>query len=159
MIKKYGDLPLVECYASQLNQVFMNLLANAIDALETYNKERSPEQIKRNPSQLEIQTETTNTQSVSIKIRDNGIGIPKAAQKQLFDPFFTTKPVGQGTGLGLAISYQIVVDKHHGKLTCHSTPGAGTEFIIELPLRQKISDRHTIEIAKKLESAPDSLHK
>jgi PAS domain S-box-containing protein len=128
VIKEYGNLPLVDCYAGQLNQVFMNILSNAIDALE--------EQAATNPHplQIRIQTETQDNNQAIIRIADNGSGIPLEVQSRLFDPFFTTKPVGQGTGLGLSISYQIVVDRHGGHLKCISVPGEGTEFVIELPL-------------------------
>ena len=133
VIKDYGDLPLVECYAGQLNQVFMNLLTNAIDALEG-DQTQSPEQLQA--AKIEICTRLLGTQSVEIRIADNGSGIAKADQRRLFDPFFTTKPIGQGTGLGLSISYQIVTDRHGGTLRCVSVPGQGTEFVIEIPLRQ-----------------------
>lgn len=136
IVKEYGDLPLVECYAGQLNQVFMNILCNAMDALDSYQQSRSPEERRRHPSQIAIGTEVTNSGTIVVKIRDNGPGMTAAVKKRLFDPFFTTKPVGKGTGLGLAIGYQIVVDKHHGKLDCISAPGAGAEFRIEIPVRQ-----------------------
>ncbi len=155
VIKEYGDLPLVECYAGQLNQVFMNLLANAIDALEDYNRQRSLEEIAANPSTIRIRTylehgewakghgedtpsPISNPPFVVISIADNGAGMTEEVRQRLFDPFFTTKPVGQGTGLGLSISYQIVVETHRGRLHCHSALGRGAEFIIEIPLRQKI---------------------
>jgi len=139
VLKEYGNLPKVECYAGQLNQVFMNLLANAIDALEEYNQNRSLVQKNANPSQITIRTELRNWESqkhdVVIRVADNGPGIPEAVQSKLFDPFFTTKPAGKGTGIGLAISYQIVVEKHGGQLKCVSTMGKGTEFIVEIPLK------------------------
>ncbi|WP_008316987.1 ATP-binding protein [Leptolyngbya sp. PCC 6406] len=125
--KHYGDLPKVECYAGQLNQVFMNILGNAIDALDT------EPQIA--PPVITICTERHGDYA-HITIHDNGGGISPEAQSRLFDPFFTTKPVGKGTGLGLAISYQIVVDRHHGQLHCTSEPGTGTTFTIEIPVRQ-----------------------
>lgn len=136
IVKEYGDLPLVECYAGQLNQVFMNILCNGMDALDSYQESRSPEERRRYPSKITIGTEVTNSDTIVVKIRDNGPGITGEVKKRLFDPFFTTKPVGKGTGLGLAISYQIVVDKHQGKLDCISAPGAGAEFRIEIPVRQ-----------------------
>jgi signal transduction histidine kinase len=123
ILKKYGELPLVECFAGQLNQVFMNVLSNAIDA---YPKELADPQIR-------IKTELIGDRVV-IAIADNGTGIEPEIQKHIFDPFFTTKPVGQGTGLGLAISYQIIVEKHGGTLQCFSELGKGTEFRIEIPL-------------------------
>lgn len=141
LIKEYGELPLVECYAGQLNQVFMNILANAIDVLEEYNRDRTLEEMQKEPSTITIATAlnpnnaTLPAPSVSIRISDNGPGIPHKIKSMLFDPFFTTKPIGKGTGIGLAISYEIVVEKHQGKLTCNSTPGAGAEFIIEIPLK------------------------
>jgi signal transduction histidine kinase len=138
IVKDYDALPLVECYPGQLNQVFMNILSNAIDALEHYNEARSPEEIATTPATITLHTESLNAQSaVRIRIADNGPGIPKQHQSRLFDPFFTTKPVGKGTGLGLSISYQIVVDKHHGKLKCYSEAGQGTEFCIEIPVLQE----------------------
>ncbi|WP_346291506.1 ATP-binding protein [Sphaerothrix gracilis] len=133
VIKDYGDLPKVECYAGQLNQVFMNLLSNAIDALEEWDSQRSPEEKRQNPSTIHITTISNPNRTVTIKIADNGPAIPETHQKQLFDPFFTTKSVGKGTGLGLSISYQIIVDKHSGKLWCQSEPEQGVTFYIELP--------------------------
>ncbi|HBL10962.1 MAG TPA: hypothetical protein DD379_06060, partial [Cyanobacteria bacterium UBA11162] len=118
------------------NQVFMNILCNAIDALESYNALRSAEEIEHHPSQIIISTEATHTHSIRVRIRDNGLGMSEAVQRHLFDPFFTTKPVGKGTGLGLSISYQIIVEKHQGKLECISASGEGTEFLIEIPVRQ-----------------------
>ncbi|MBE9209607.1 GAF domain-containing protein [Nostoc sp. LEGE 06077] len=136
VIKEYGDLPLVECYAGQLNQVFMNVLSNAIDALE-YQPESATHQ-----HQITIRTivgeMNKNIPSVVIYINDNGVGIPDAVKNRVFDPFFTTKPVGKGTGLGLSISYQIVVEKHGGSFKCNSQPGQGTEFRIEVPIEQSI---------------------
>jgi two-component system, NtrC family, sensor kinase len=134
LVKNYGNIPLVDCYAGQLNQVFMNVISNAIDALDSYNCERSISEIQANPAQITITTEVLETNYVSIRIADNGLGITEAIKERLFDPFFTTKPVGKGTGLGLSISYQIVVEKHHGKLKCVSEPGQGSEFQIEIPL-------------------------
>ncbi|GAB4379115.1 MAG: hypothetical protein Kow00121_32530 [Elainellaceae cyanobacterium] len=136
LIKEYGSLPLVECYAGQLNQVFMNLLGNAIDALEEWNKERTIQDIHANPATIHIQTSVFDNERVTIRIADNGIGIPEQVRQHLFDPFFTTKPVGKGTGLGLSISYQIVTEKHGGTLTCISAPGQGATFVIEIPIRQ-----------------------
>ncbi|MEG4344154.1 response regulator [Microcoleus sp. A003_D6] len=137
IIQEYGDLPKIECYASQLNQVFMNLLSNAIDALNHYDKTRSPEQIKNQPSTITIRTSILNRDWVRISVKDNGQGITSEVRTRLFSPFFTTKPVGQGTGLGLSISYQIVVDKHGGDLKCLSQPDGGAEFVIEIPIRQR----------------------
>jgi two-component system, NtrC family, sensor kinase len=131
--KLYGDLPPIECYAGQLNQVFMNLISNAIDALEEWDETRSPELKKQNPSRITIATCINDDDLVQITIADNGPGIPNELQSRLFDPFFTTKPVGKGTGLGLSISYQIIIEKHYGDLTCVSSPEQGTTFVIELP--------------------------
>lgn len=136
VIKEYGDLPLVECYAGQLNQVFMNILSNAIDALDSYNQQRSAQDIHNHPSRIKICTEVLQPDRVTVRIADNGPGMTEKVKQRLFEPFFTTKPVGQGTGLGLSISYQIVVEKHKGALWCVSAPGLGTEFWIEIPLRQ-----------------------
>ncbi len=130
IIKEYGDLPIIKCYAGQLNQVFMNILSNAIDALN----EHSNNETKENIGKIIIQTQIENTNWAIISIKDNGIGMTEAVKTKLFDPFFTTKPIGKGTGLGLSISYQIVVEKHGGKIECISEPGAGTEFRIEIPI-------------------------
>ncbi|MDJ0618208.1 MAG: PAS domain S-box protein [Calothrix sp. MO_192.B10] len=147
VIKEYGDLPLVQCYAGQLNQVFMNLLANAIDSLEELME--NPQQ-SNNPSllavknfqefvpQIRIITEAKD-QLALIRIADNGLGMTAEVKQRLFDPFYTTKPVGKGTGMGLSISYSIIVEKHRGQLQCISEPGKGAEFVIAIPLEQKIS--------------------
>jgi PAS domain S-box-containing protein len=137
VIKEYGNLPLVECYAGQLNQVFMNLLVNAIDAIDEYNQMRSRQEIQANPSFIQVHTELVNDSKVAIRIADNGPGMTEEIKARLFDPFFTTKPVGTGTGLGLSISYQIVVEKHGGQLHCNSQLGQGTEFVIQIPLLQE----------------------
>jgi PAS domain S-box-containing protein len=139
VIKEYGNVPQVECYAGQLNQVFMNLLANAIDAIDEQNQMRSPEEIKANPSWIRVRTELVKD-DVIIRIADNGLGMKEEVKTRLFDPFFTTKPVGSGTGLGLSISYQIVVEKHGGQLYCNSKLGQGTEFVIQIPLSQRAKD-------------------
>ncbi|MCP6757364.1 MAG: hybrid sensor histidine kinase/response regulator [Fischerella sp. CENA71] len=135
VFKEYSDLPLVTCYASELNQVFMHLLNNAIDALDESNV-NSQLSLANDQGQIHIRTMLTNSDSVKICIADNGPGISESVRSRMFDPFFTTKPPGKGSGLGLAISYQIVVQKHQGKLTCNSLPGQGTEFIVEIPLQQ-----------------------
>ncbi|MBD1884973.1 ATP-binding sensor histidine kinase [Microcoleus vaginatus] len=135
VIKSYGKLPLVECYPGQLNQVFMNILTNAIDALE--DRHRPQTQIKKNSSTIIIVTEVIDCDWIRIRIADNGTGVTEEVRTKLFDPFFTTKPVGSGTGLGLSISYQIVVEKHGGQLNCVSAPGQGAEFIIEIPVNQQ----------------------
>ncbi|BAY64819.1 integral membrane sensor signal transduction histidine kinase [Calothrix brevissima NIES-22] len=138
IIKDYGKLPQVECYAGQLNQVFMNILSNAIDAMEEQNSQRTVAEIKAKPSQITIRTSVIESQWVEIAIADNGVGIPENIQQRIFDPFFTTKPVGKGTGMGMSISYQIITEKHRGKLTCFSTLGEGTEFIIQIPIHQQV---------------------
>jgi PAS domain S-box-containing protein len=140
VIREYGNLPLVECYAGQLNQVFMNLLVNAIDAIDEQNQKRSLAEITTNPSFIRVCTELVNDHEVAIRIADNGPGMTEDVKRRLFDPFFTTKPLGTGTGLGLSISYQIVVDKHGGQLRCYSQLGQGTEFVIQIPLLQGATD-------------------
>lgn len=129
VIQDYGDLPSVECCPGQLNQVFMNLLANAIDAL----KESQTKNEKIEPK-IWISTQQKSPDTIIIKFIDNGLGITPEIQKNIFNPFFTTKPVGKGTGLGLSISYQIVVERHQGKLQCQSELGQGTIFSIEIPM-------------------------
>ena len=126
VIKEYGNLPPVECYAGQLNQVFMNIIANGIDAIE--------ESLVNKQGQIRINTEVEGENWIIIKIIDNGSGIPPDVKKRLFDPFFTTKPVGKGTGLGLSISYSIVVEGHGGYLECLSEAGKGTQFVIKIPV-------------------------
>jgi signal transduction histidine kinase len=132
IIKDFQELPLVECFAGQLNQVFMNLLVNAIDALD--------DAWASDPSRpLNIQIQTTlieADQVIEIRFRDSALGMPAAVQARMFDPFFTTKPVGQGTGMGLSISYQIIHEGHNGTLSCKSIDGQGTTFVIRLPLKQ-----------------------
>jgi signal transduction histidine kinase len=139
VIREYSQLPPIECYAGQLNQVFMNILSNAIDALEEYNQYRAFEEGSKQPGRIQISTEVIGKNWITIRIADNGPGISENVKTKLFDPFFTTKPVGKGTGLGLSISYEIVVEKHGGKLYCQSAPGQGTEFVIEIPMQQQIS--------------------
>ncbi|HEY9645805.1 MAG TPA: ATP-binding protein [Chroococcidiopsis sp.] len=138
LVKDYSALPLVECYPGQLNQVFMNILVNSIDALEESNIERTYQTIKDHHNQITIRTAIVDEEWVEISIADNGVGIPKEIQQRIFNPFFTTKPLGKGTGMGMSISHQIITEKHGGKLECFSTPGAGTEFIIRIPLRQHV---------------------
>jgi PAS domain S-box-containing protein len=128
VIKEYGKIPPIECYPGQINQVFMNVLSNAIDVLE--------DSFVSGGGKIHICTEVFDSNWVVIRISDNGRGIPQEIISKLFDPFFTTKDVGKGTGLGLSISYQIVVDKHRGQLFCHSIPGQGTEFVIKIPITQ-----------------------
>ncbi|HEY9725888.1 MAG TPA: GAF domain-containing protein [Chroococcales cyanobacterium] len=159
--KKYGNLPVIKCYPGELNQVFLNILSNAIDAFEQSGlaaQDHLSPMIAHSAPAITIRTSVLNrsdstgkslsllpahhpqktecAQSVVIQISDNGPGISESVRAKLFDPFFTTKPVGQGTGLGLSISYQIVVEHHQGVLTCTSTLGQGTEFWIEIPIQQ-----------------------
>ena len=154
--RDYSSLPLIECYAGEINQVFMNIISNAIDSLESRYTNDSLELPYADDSvmdpiesyalamedqahyKINIQTSVLENKKIRISIQDNGLGIPEEIANQLFDPFFTTKSVGQGTGLGLAISYQIVVKKHRGNLQCISVPGTGAEFVIEIPLKQQI---------------------
>ncbi|MBH8555536.1 response regulator [Nostocaceae cyanobacterium CENA357] len=139
VVKEYGDLPLVECYAGKLNQVFMNLLSNAIDAIdelidqvETTTNEQSPT--------IWIRTAVMNDEkSILIEIADNGVGMPEEVQQRVFDQFFTTKPLGKGTGLGLAIAYEIIVEKHGGTLEVNSSPGEGAQFAITIPIQQALN--------------------
>lgn len=132
IIKNYGNLPLVECYSGRLNQVFMNILTNAIDGLE-----QALNSHKIFTPSIIIKTEVIDSNSVLISISDNGLGIPKDIQKRIFEPFFTTKSSGTGTGIGLAISQQIIAEKHHGSLLCFSEVGEGSEFKITIPIRQE----------------------
>lgn len=157
--KHYGQLPLVECFPGQLNQVFMNILMNAIDALDSCDRSPLTDYYDQQPNTITISTSAYSANSrstgeesapnlgvsqvsplapdwVEIQISDTGSGIPANIQKKLFDPFFTTKPVGKGTGLGLSISHQIIVDMHQGQIDCQSTPGRGATFVIRIPVRQ-----------------------
>ncbi len=133
VVRNYGNLPLIACYSGQLNQVFMNAIANAIDALDEFSQDRSFSEIEARPNIIRITTEIQGNYA-AIRIADNGLGMSEESKKQIFEAFYTTKPVGKGTGLGLSISYQIVTEKHGGKLTCVSAPGQGTEFTIEIPV-------------------------
>jgi len=135
VIKEYGKLPPINCYAGQLNQVFMNLLTNAIDAIESKPIKNDLNSHSSSHSWIKIVTKMKNAAEIEIAIADNGPGIPDEVKHRLFDPFFTTKPVGKGTGLGLSISYSIIVEKHGGQLEVNSTPGKGTEFIISIPVK------------------------
>lgn len=140
VFKDYGNLPQVQCYAGQLNQVFMNILANAIEAIDEYTKEYSVEEMRNPRGTILICTEVLKNNQVIILISDNGIGMTQEVSRRLFDPFFTTKPVGSGTGLGLSISYQIVVEKHGGQLQSISAPSQGAAFLIQIPKQPPTSN-------------------
>ncbi len=137
--KNYGDIPILHCYAGPLNQVFMNLIANAIDALDEQNEKekKTYDQIRACPNEITLTTKMVGSGQVEIKISDNGPGIPESKIEEIFAPFVTTKPLGKGTGLGLSISRSIVVEKHHGSLQCYSESGKGTEFVIQIPVKQE----------------------
>lgn len=139
VIKRYGDLPLVECYVGPLNQVFMNILSNAIDALEERDLAWDDTSDTQALGQVMIQTSQVDAEWVQIAIVDNGPGIPRHLQPKIFEPFFTTKEVGKGTGMGMPISYQIIVERHMGTLDCISTPGIGTKFLIRIPIHRAIA--------------------
>jgi two-component system, NtrC family, sensor kinase len=158
IVQDLQNLPPIECYAGELNQVFANMIANSIDALEDCRKFAGPgpaQGLKSCPKKdlmiqeisyiqdqvapkIWIWTNTVNQTGVEICIADNGVGIPEVVQKRLFDPFFTTKPVGQGTGMGLSACHQIITKQHRGQLDCRSIPGWGTVFTIQIPLRQAV---------------------
>ncbi|MGD1859639.1 MAG: ATP-binding protein [Leptolyngbyaceae cyanobacterium] len=139
IIKNYADLPPIQCYPGALNQVFMNIIANAIDALEeSYTKEAQTKFIDQ-PAAITISTDVVDQTWINIAIADNGPGIPDKIRQRIFEPFFTTKAVGKGTGMGMSISHQIITQKHHGHLYCHSQMGKGTTFVIQLPLAQALS--------------------
>jgi signal transduction histidine kinase len=133
VVKHYGNLPQIECYAGQLNQVFMNLLSNAIDALEDSNQGRKYTEIA---NEITVKTELSeDKEQAIIRIKDNGSGMSTEVQTKIFDHLFTTKGVGKGTGLGLAIARQIVAEKHRGSISVNSEISVGTEFILSLPIK------------------------
>ena len=141
VVRDYGDFAPVECYPSQLNQVFMNLLTNAIDAIDEKCELEQAHYRSNNHDhefvpQIILRTKAAVSDRVQIHVSDNGIGIPEAVKRRMLDPFFTTKPVGKGTGLGMSISYQIIVERHQGTLNCTSIPGQGTQFLIDIPIAQ-----------------------
>lgn len=138
IIRNYGNLPSIECYAGQLNQVFMNIIVNAIDALEEQFIKQNKHSLNKNlqTPTISIGTHVIDHNWIEISIADNGVGMSEQVLSKLFDPFFTTKEIGKGTGLGLSISYRIIIELHRGKLECHSIPGAGATFIIQIPIRQ-----------------------
>ena len=135
LIKQYGNIPPVECYPGQLNQVFMNLLYNAIEAVKEKNTQLD-QGLTESQGTIWVTTELLQSDQIAIRIEDNGSGIPNEIQKYIFDPFFTTRPIGQGTGLGLSISYQIVTERHGGRLEFNSSRGRGSEFVVYIPLSQ-----------------------
>ncbi|MEG3937080.1 PAS domain S-box protein [Microcoleus sp. S36b_A3] len=134
VIKEFDKLPLVECYASQLNQVFMNIIVNGIDAIEERCHKLSVSEAEKNPGRIAIWTGVTPQNTVMVEISDNGTGIPEEIVDRICNPFFTTKAVGKGTGLGMSIAHSIVVEKHKGKIECISKMGQGTTFKIEIPI-------------------------
>ena len=138
VIKSYGEIPLVHCFPRRLNQVFLDILTNALDALEIAAKERCGDIAQDHPPKIWITTSIQrlpgSQEQVLISVADSGLGIPDEIQNKIFDPFFTTKPIGQGTGLGLSVSYQIITEIHQGTLSCQSTVGQGTTFNIILPV-------------------------
>ncbi|NET49951.1 MAG: HAMP domain-containing histidine kinase, partial [Merismopedia sp. SIO2A8] len=148
IVRDYGNLPPVQCYPGKLNQVFMNILANAIDALQdefsqqtagesTNNAQKRPKQVHIRTSMVDDARRTMEMVGVpwiEIAIANNGPSVPESLHHTIFEPFFTTKPVGQGTGMGLPISYQIIAERHRGQLTIHSSEGNGTEFVIQIPI-------------------------
>lgn len=136
VITDYQELPLLECYAGEINQVFMNIIVNAIDAIEERNNQLTLTEIQANPGKIQIQTRVVNNEWIEIIIIDNGVGMSEEVQKQIMNPFFTTKPVGKGTGIGMSISYQIITERHGGKLKCFSKLGEGTQFSIQIPIHQ-----------------------
>ncbi len=142
LIKQYSDLPPIECFPGQLSQVFMNILANAIDALEEKTRGLSQTQLNSDPNQITIKTAVIGEQA-RIHIRDNGGGMPEAVKHRIFEHLYTTKDVGKGTGLGLAIAHQVMVEKHHGTIEVTSEPGQGTEFTLTLPIKRAAHQSQT----------------
>jgi signal transduction histidine kinase len=134
LTNNYAKLPKIECYGGLLNQVFMNLLVNAIDAIEQRQDSLEPAAQLDYVGQIAIATSISSENMALISVQDNGCGMTPEVQEKIFNPFFTTKPVGKGTGMGLATSYQIVTENHRGNLRCISTPGEGSEFAISLPI-------------------------
>lgn len=157
LIKNYGELPLIECYPGQLNQVFMNLIGNAIDALHESHQQQSAFKQVCEPMRITVTTKVIERDWVSICIKDNGTGIPEDVVQKIFNPFFTTKPVGEGTGLGLSISYQIIEEKHKGRIKCISKVGRGTEFCIEIPITTTQSHHLPEHVDKELAIKLDTL--
>ncbi|MEG3846880.1 MASE1 domain-containing protein [Microcoleus sp. herbarium19] len=141
VVKKYEKLPPIECCPGQLNQVFMNVIGNGIDAIEESDRQKCPEAVPAKTGEICITTECVGREWIKIRVADNGIGISETIRSRLFDPFFTTKPVGQGTGLGLAVAHQIIVEKHRGTIEINSQLGEGTEFAIALPIKSGLTQK------------------
>ncbi|MFK8184406.1 MAG: sensor histidine kinase [Phormidesmis sp.] len=136
IIKQYERIPAITCFPGQLNQVFMNLLANAIDALEEASKDKSLDVLKMQPNQITVSTQlSSGGEFALVRIKDNGTGMVEATKQKAFENLFTTKAVGKGTGLGLAIAHQIIVEKHGGTIELDSTLGQGTEFTLKIPVQ------------------------
>lgn len=136
IVKIYENLPTIQCFPGQLGQVFMNLIANAIDALEESNVGISFNELESNPNTITVITKMNPDEKfVLIRIKDNGVGMTEEVKQHIFEHLFTTKPVGKGTGLGLAIARQIIIEKHNGTIEVNSTPLQGSEFIVKLPVR------------------------
>jgi len=154
IIREYGDIPRIECHAGQINQVFMNLLSNAIDALEDQCHQQSI--VEDFVPRITIQTALVGGQKAQIIFSDNGSGIPESVRQRIFDPFFTTKPVGKGTGMGLSISYQIITETHGGTLECVSNLDQGTTFIIQIPLHQAPQRRAKSPLLPPLPASPEA---
>jgi signal transduction histidine kinase len=133
IVKDYGDFPPIECFAGQINQVFMNIIANAIDAMEKSNEGKFYAEIAAQPNCLTIRTMAL-LDTVQVSLQDNGSGMPPEVRERIFEHLYTTKEVGKGTGLGLAIAHQIITVKHGGTIVVDSQPGVGTQFVITLPL-------------------------
>lgn len=156
IVKQFGDIQLVECHINQLNQVFMNLLANAIDALladEYSTAQTQHDAASLHQKQITITTQQIDAERVAVRITDNGAGIPVEVQNRVFEPLFTTKPRGIGTGLGLSIAHQIVTEKHHGQIYCCSTPGEGTTFVVEVPICQPRESRIEVDTESRILTA------
>ncbi|MEB3214342.1 MAG: ATP-binding protein [Leptolyngbyaceae bacterium] len=147
VVRNYADLPLVECYCGQINQVFMNILSNAIDTLEERTAQNIKQGLHSGVSRIIIQTKLVDSSRIKISIIDNGLGMPASVKEKIFEPFFTTKEVGKGTGMGMSISYQVITEKHNGTIECYSKPNEGTEFIIHIPIQQHSSNSVQGQIA------------
>ncbi|NET10105.1 MAG: hypothetical protein F6K16_36490 [Symploca sp. SIO2B6] len=149
VVQEYAPLPHVECYPGLLNQVFMNILANAIDALDEKAETQSPKEWLDHPGHITVQTSWVHELGkkwIQVVIADNGAGMSPSVQQRIFDPFFTTKPIGKGTGMGMSISYQVVTERHSGQLSCSSIVGNGTTFTIKLPMTQtSLRLHHTVQ--------------